>query len=220
MDYKILKEIRTTSGWSDSVKKSYSIAVTGEFDNLFIINSKNTYLCGEDVRRVIDYSQKSDNRIVPVYEMGDKIITEYLEDYAPLVPLGYSTFRNIEELQRRGGEYRRLMWDESWVSCFCKRVQREFMMFNRVTGCHFSDISANNIMVKENMWDFYIVDIQSVYRMEEDDEPHVPFSQILLPNSYPTNDNMVGWYAHLDEEMYEDEKVRVKKIEGSNRVGE
>ena len=59
---------------------------------------------------------------------------------------------------------------------FYQKVINEYKKFNEATGCYFSDVFPNNILVNEDYSDFRIIDIGCL----KIGEPKIPsFSQVI-----------------------------------------
>ena len=213
----IITDERTfTSEWT-GIKK-YTIIRGGEID-LFIIDGKNQYLSEVTANRVIEYS-KHDNAIIEAFEIGtrdkgNRIVTRYMGDYAPLVPFKYSTFLSNGELRSRGETYRRLIRDDAFVLDFYGRVLDEYIKFYRSTGCYSIDISANNILVNEDFSKFVIIDVQSFCETKcPTFSISIPCEEVMLPNTLPEWAVVTRNYTGLDDNKYNDLVNHLRLIGG------
>tara|TARA_Y100001963_G_scaffold140284_1_gene207135 strand:+ start:1233 stop:2093 length:861 start_codon:yes stop_codon:yes gene_type:complete len=120
---------------------------------------------------IIDYTQK-DNKIIEVYNLNaDEIVTKYYDGWYPFLIKSSNNWWNESIFKERQKAYRDRFSDEREALKFYNSVIKEYTNFTKNTGCYFSDVFPNNILVNEDYSDFRLIDIGCLKVGNKIDEP-------------------------------------------------
>tara|TARA_Y100001938_G_scaffold138398_1_gene203819 strand:- start:6233 stop:7768 length:1536 start_codon:yes stop_codon:yes gene_type:complete len=136
----------------------------------------------EVITNIINYTQKEDNKIVKIYNITeDYIITEYNEDYYPFLIKSSTNFYDRKTFEERSNIHFECFKDRNYAKTFYNNVLDEYQKFNNNTGCYFSDLFPNNIMVNNDYSDFILIDASSLRMGSMDEKPSM--SMIITGDS-------------------------------------
>jgi hypothetical protein len=108
---------------------------------------------------IINYTQK-DNKIIEVYNLNaDEIVTKYYNGWFPFLIKSSNNWWNESVFEERQKAYQKRFVDERVALKFYNSVIKEYTNFTKNTGCYFSDVFPNNILVNEDYSDFRLIDI-------------------------------------------------------------
>ena len=131
-------------------------------------DNHNTYFAVHNVENIIlpdcvlEYSQQC-NDIITILEQGSWIVTEYLQDYQPIIIRGSCDFYK----EMRVKEYNNFFQSKTNCKNYYKRIVKEHIGLIESTGWHFNDRSGTNVMVDKNYTDFKIIDVMSLQPVTE-----------------------------------------------------
>tara|TARA_Y100000593_G_C4322140_1_gene344401 strand:- start:8366 stop:9253 length:888 start_codon:yes stop_codon:yes gene_type:complete len=118
----------------------------------------------ELVNKILDYSQ-SDNKIIEMFRIDDGVtISKYYDGWYPFLIKSSNNSYNQEEFNYRKNKHFEQFKNKSRADKFYQDVINEYKNFNIETGCYFSDVFPNNILVNEDYTDFRIIDIGCLKR--------------------------------------------------------
>ena len=160
---------KSTHSDNTSVRE-YEIVYDSTLNQSFFVIPKHTpwiddrILNNEKViKKIIDYTQREDNNIVKVYNITkDYIITEYNKDYYPFLIKSSTNFYDEKTFKERSNIHLECFKDRNYAQTFHKNVLDEYQKFNDYTGCYFSDLFPNNIMVNNDYSKFILIDVASL----------------------------------------------------------
>lgn len=136
-----------------------------------ILKDKN--ICND----IIDYTQK-ENKIIEVYNLNaDKIVTKYYDGWFPFLIKSSNNWWDTSVFTQRQQAYRNRFTDENIAKEFYDSVIHEYTEFTKNTGCYFSDVFPNNILVNEDYSDFRLIDIGCLKLGNEIEKPS--FNQVM-----------------------------------------
>jgi len=118
------------------------------------------------IERIVEYSRRADNRIIEIVDLGPE---EHVTRYYPWTPLVIIHECNIyprKVFRERSAAYREFIANRERGERFWRDCLGEFNRFAEATGCMFTDVSSNNVLVNEDISDFRIIDLFSLARME------------------------------------------------------
>jgi len=147
---KVIKELQY---WNKPGDRRYQILEDSDKTYFAVYNVDGLEL----PQRVIDYSQKQ-NDIIPIYECGEWILTEYLEDFQPVIIRGSCDF--YEDLRVK--EYNDYFKDPKNILAYYKRVIHAHQDFIADTNWYFDDRTGTNVLVNRNFTDLRIIDVCSL----------------------------------------------------------
>ena len=135
-----------------------------------IINDTNI------VQNILDYTQ-SDNKIVEIFKLDkDLVVTKNYSDWYPFLIKSSNNWWGDEMFKLRQESYYNKFQSQNTAENFYNKVINEYKKFTEATGCYFSDVFPNNILVNENYSDFRIIDVGCL----KVGEPKIPsFSQVI-----------------------------------------
>tara|TARA_R110002074_G_scaffold189543_2_gene355396 strand:+ start:14468 stop:16003 length:1536 start_codon:yes stop_codon:yes gene_type:complete len=154
----------------DTSVRNYDIVYDSKLDLNFFVIPKHTPWIDDKIlkdkkaiKNIIDYTQRNDNKIVKIYNITeDYIVTEYNEDYYPFIIKSSTNFYDKSTFDKRSGIHSEYFKDRSNAEKFHKDVLDEYYKFNNNTGCYFSDLFPNNILVNDDYSKFKIIDVSSL----------------------------------------------------------
>jgi len=164
-----INKFKSTHSDNTSIR-TYEIVYDSKLNlNFFVIPKHSPWIddriLGDEkvIKNIIDYTQREDNKIVKIYNITDDyIITEYNEDYYPFLIKSSTNFYDDETFKNRSDTHFEIFKDRDYAETFHKNVLDEYKKFNDKTGCYFSDLFPNNIMVNDDYSDFIIIDASSL----------------------------------------------------------
>ena len=111
------------------------------------------------IDKILNYSQ-SDNKIIEIFRIDDNVtVSKYYDGWYPfLIKSSNNSYSQEEFNERRKIHFERFK-DKSIADNFYQEVINEYKNFNEETGCYFSDVFPNNILVNKDYTDFRIIDI-------------------------------------------------------------
>ena len=135
-----------------------------------IINDTNI------IQNILDYTQ-SDNKIVEIFKLDkDLVVTKNYSDWYPFLIKSSNNWWGDEMFKLRQESYYNKFQSLNTAENFYNKVINEYKKFTEATGCYFSDVFPNNILVNEDYSDFRIIDVGCL----KIGEPKIPlFSQII-----------------------------------------
>ena len=135
-----------------------------------IINDTNI------VQNILDYTQ-SDNKIVEIFKLDkDLVVTKNYSDWYPFLIKSSNNWWGDEMFKLRQESYYNKFQSQNTAEHFYNKVINEYKKFTEATGCYFSDVFPNNILVNEDYSDFRIIDVGCL----KIGEPKIPsFSQVI-----------------------------------------
>jgi len=153
--------------WNKPGERKYQILEDKQGMYFAIHNVENIVL----PETVLTYSQQP-NDVVAILEQGQWIVTEYLQDYQPVIIRSSCDY--YEDLRVK--QYNRYF--SKHINCvnYYKRVAQSHIDFMRSTGWMFADRTGTNIMVDKNYTDFKIIDVMSLQSITQ--------SQTLAVNDF------------------------------------
>lgn len=144
--------------------KDYEIWKDGD-SSFFVIPRHNPWiddniLLDKDVcNGIIDYTQK-ENKIIEVYNLNaDKIVTKYYDGWYPFLIKSSNNWWDESVFVKRQHAYHDRFTTETKKHEFYDSVINEYTEFTKNTGCYFSDVFPNNILVNEDYSDFRLIDV-------------------------------------------------------------
>tara|TARA_Y100000593_G_scaffold93386_1_gene188078 strand:+ start:1817 stop:2698 length:882 start_codon:yes stop_codon:yes gene_type:complete len=133
--------------------------------NFFVIPKHNPWIDDkiinnkEMVSRILNYSQ-SNNKIIEIFKMDDEsAVTKYYDGWYPFLIKSSNNSYTQEEFEERRKQHFNRFKNKKNAEEFYNKVIEEYTNFHKETGCYFSDIFPNNILVNEDYSDFRIIDI-------------------------------------------------------------
>ena len=135
-----------------------------------IINNQNI------IQNILDYTQ-SDNKIVEIYKLDkDLIVTKNYNDWYPFLIKSSNNWWGPEVFNNRQQIHYNKFNNKKVAEEFYQKVINEYKKFNEATGCYFSDVFPNNILVNKDYSDFRIIDVGCL----KIGKPKIPsFSQVI-----------------------------------------
>jgi len=135
-----------------------------------IINNKDT------VQNILDYSQ-SNNKIVKIFKLDNNlIVTKNYNDWYPFLIKSSNNWWNEDIYKARQQAYYNKFNNKKIAIEFYQEIINEYKKFTEATGCYFSDVFPNNILVNKDYSDFRIIDVGCL----KIGEPKIPsFSQVI-----------------------------------------
>jgi len=135
-----------------------------------IINNKDT------VQNILDYSQ-SNNKIVEIFKLDNNlIVTKNYNDWYPFLIKSSNNWWNEDIYKARQQAYYNKFNNKKIAIEFYQEIINEYKKFTEATGCYFSDVFPNNILVNKDYSDFRIIDVGCL----KIGEPKIPsFSQVI-----------------------------------------
>jgi len=111
------------------------------------------------IKNILDYTQLK-NKIVEIFKIDNNLtVSKYYENWHPfLIKSSNNSYTDQEFLVRKQKHLDRFR-DKSIAENFYNDVIDEYKKFNESTGCYFSDVFPNNIIVNDDYSDFRIIDI-------------------------------------------------------------
>lgn len=139
--------------WNKPGERKYQILEDKQGMYFAIHNVENIML----PETVLTYSQQP-NDVVAILEQGQWIVTEYLQDYQPVIIRSSCDY--YEDLRVK--QYNKYF--AKHINCvnYYKRIAQSHIDFMRSTGWMFADRTGTNIMVDKNYTDFKIIDVMSL----------------------------------------------------------
>ena len=139
--------------WNKPGERKYQILEDKQGMYFAIHNVENIVL----PETVLSYSQQP-NDVVAILEQGQWIVTEYLQDYQPVIIRSSCDY--YEDLRVK--QYNKYFSKQ--VNCvnYYNRVAQSHIDFMRATGWMFADRTGTNIMVDKYYKDFKIIDVMSL----------------------------------------------------------
>ena len=139
--------------WNKPGERKYQILEDKQGMYFAIHNVENIVL----PETVLTYSQQP-NDVVAILEQGQWIVTEYLQDYQPVIIRSSCDY--YEDLRVK--QYNKYF--AKHINCvnYYKRVAQSHIDFMRSTGWMFADRTGTNIMVDKYYKDFKIIDVMSL----------------------------------------------------------
>ena len=139
--------------WNKPGERKYQILEDKQGMYFAIHNVENIVL----PETVLSYSQQP-NDVVAILEQGQWIVTEYLQDYQPVIirsSCDYYKDLRVKQYNKYFAKH---------INCvnYYKRVAQSHIDFMRSTGWMFADRTGTNIMVDKNYTDFKIIDVMSL----------------------------------------------------------
>tara|TARA_Y100001938_G_scaffold126800_1_gene179079 strand:- start:644 stop:1522 length:879 start_codon:yes stop_codon:yes gene_type:complete len=118
-----------------------------------IINNKNI------VQNILDYTQ-SDNKIVEIFKLDKNlVVTKNYNNWYPFLIKSSNNWWGSEVFKTRQQAHYNRFKDKKIAKEFYQEIINEYKKFNKATGCYFSDVFPNNILVNEDYSDFRIIDV-------------------------------------------------------------
>jgi len=113
----------------------------------------------ESVQKVLDYTQ-SENKIVEIFRLDkDLIVTKNYEGWYPFLIKSSNNWWDENVFKSRQQTHFNRFKTKAQAEQFYSDVIDEYKKFNQATGCYFSDVFPNNILVNEDYSDFRIIDV-------------------------------------------------------------
>lgn len=113
----------------------------------------------ESVQKVLDYTQ-SKNKIVEIFRLDkDLIVTKNYEGWYPFLIKSSNNWWDENVFKSRQQAHFNRFKTKAQAEQFYSDVIDEYKKFNQATGCYFSDVFPNNILVNEDYSDFRIIDV-------------------------------------------------------------
>ncbi len=113
----------------------------------------------ESVQKVLDYTQ-SENKIVEIFRLDkDLIVTKNYEGWYPFLIKSSNNWWDENVFKSRQQAHFNRFKTKAQAEQFYSDVIDEYKKFNQATGCYFSDVFPNNILVNEDYSDFRIIDV-------------------------------------------------------------
>jgi hypothetical protein len=113
----------------------------------------------ESVQKVLDYTQ-SKNKIVEIFRLDkDLIVTKNYEGWYPFLIKSSNNWWDENVFKSRQHAHFNRFKTKAQAEQFYSDVIDEYKKFNQATGCYFSDVFPNNILVNEDYSDFRIIDV-------------------------------------------------------------
>ena len=112
------------------------------------------------VKNILDYSQ-SDNKVIEIFKLDkDLIVTKNYEGWYPFLIKSSNNWWNAETIKKRQlAYYNRFLNNKKTAEDFYQTIIQEYNNFHQNTGCYFSDVFPNNILVNEDYTDFRLIDV-------------------------------------------------------------
>ena len=128
------------------------------------------------VKSILNYTQ-SDNKIVEIFKLDkDLIVTKNYNDWYPFLIKSSNNWWDPETFKARQEAHYNRFKNKKTAEEFYQEVISEYKKFTKATGCYFSDVFPNNILVNEDYSDFKIIDVGCL----KIGEPKIPsFSQVI-----------------------------------------
>ena len=118
-----------------------------------IINNQNI------VQNILDYTQ-SDNKIVEIFKLDKNlIVTQNYNDWYPFLIKSSNNWWDPKTFKNRQEAHFNRFKSKKVAEEFYQEVISEYKKFTKSTGCYFSDVFPNNILVNEDYSDFRLIDI-------------------------------------------------------------
>jgi len=162
--------------------KDYEIWKDGD-SSFFVIPRHNPWiddnvLLDKDIcNGIIDYTQ-GDNKIIEIYGLNaDKIVTKYYDKWYPFLIKSSNNWWDKSVFEKRQEAYYNRFTSETIAREFYDSVIHEYTEFTKNTGCYFSDVFPNNILVNEDYSDFRLIDVGCLKLGDEIKKPS--FEQII-----------------------------------------
>ena len=135
-----------------------------------IINNQDT------IQNILDYTQ-SDNKIIEIFKLDkDLIVTKNYNNWYPFLIKSSNNWWDSETFKKRQEAHYNKFKNKKTAEKFYQEVINEYKKFTDSTGCYFSDVFPNNILVNEDYSDFRIIDVGCL----KIGEPKIPsFSQVI-----------------------------------------
>lgn len=138
-------------------------------DGKFIIYQHNKDILIQDIKKLCQYTQQQDNKIVEIYDVTEKeMVTKYYDGWHCLVYIEaeqdfrrWEAFCSREELEKHVDVYLTFMSNEKNAYQLYNDVVDELEKFAQI-GYIFYDRSANNILVNKDISDFRLIDVASI----------------------------------------------------------
>lgn len=111
------------------------------------------------IQNILDYTQ-SNNKIVEIFKLDKNlIVTKNYSDWYPFLIKSSNNWWNPEIFEARKQSYYDRFNSKAVAKEFYEAVINEYKQFSFNTGCYFSDVFPNNILVNEDYSDFRIIDV-------------------------------------------------------------
>ena len=111
------------------------------------------------IQNILDYTQ-SDNKIVEIFKLDkDLIVTKNYNDWYPFLIKSSNNWWGPEVFKARQEAHYNKFKNKKIAENFYQEVIDEYKKFSKATGCYFSDVFPNNILVNEDYSDFRIIDV-------------------------------------------------------------
>ena len=147
-----------------------------------IVNNKNV------IDKIIDYTQQ-DNKIIEVYGIdSERIVTKYYDGWFPFLIKSSNNWWDDSIFKQRQYAYYDKFTNEKRAKEFYESVIQEYVQFHLNTGCYFSDVFPNNILVNRDYSDFRLIDIGCLRYGSEVKKPS--FSQVITGDA-ANNQNFI-----------------------------
>lgn len=140
--------------WNTPGERRYRVLEDSKQKYFAVRNVNNIVL----PKHVIDYTQNIDNPIVKIYEQGEWIVTEFLQDYQPVIIRGSCDY--YEDLRVR--DYNEYFSSPERCARYYTRIVEAYIHMKERTGWCFSDRTGTNIMVNRGFKNFRIIDVMSL----------------------------------------------------------
>jgi len=151
--------------------------------NFFIIPKHEPWIDNQIIEnkdvvdKILDYTQK-ENKIIEIYGIDNKkIITKYYDGWYPFLIKSSNNWWDNSIFTKRQEAYRNRFKDENIKLDFYNSVINEYTKFTENTGCYFSDVFPNNILVNEDYSDFRLIDVGCLKLGNEIKKPS--FEQVI-----------------------------------------
>ena len=156
--------------------------------DLNIINNQDI------VQNILNYTQ-SDNKIIEIFKLDkDLVVTKNYSDWYPFLIKSSNNWWGEEVFKSRQQAHYNKFNNKKAAEEFYQKVINEYKKFNESTGCYFSDVFPNNILVNEDYSDFKIIDVGCL----KVGEAKIPsFSQVITGDAANNlgfiNKNKYSW---------------------------
>jgi hypothetical protein len=170
MEYEVKRELYY---WNKPGERKYQILEDTNGTYFAVHNVHNIELAAE----VLLYSQQQ-NDIVKILEQGKWIVTEYLENYQPVI------IRSSCDYYKDLGvsQYNKFFKQHSNCQQYYNRIANSHIDFMKSTGWCFTDRTGTNVMVNNNYTDFKIIDVMSLAPVKESQA--LPVAPFFVPNRW------------------------------------
>jgi hypothetical protein len=146
------------------------------------------------VQNILDYTQ-SENKIVEIFKLDkDLIVTKNYEGWYPFLIKSSNNWWGEDTFKTRQQAHFNRFKTKTQAEHFYSDVINEYKKFTQATGCYFSDVFPNNILVNEDYSDFRIIDVGCL----KVGEAKIPtFSQVITGDAANNlgfiNKNLYPW---------------------------